>query len=48
VAEVVESHGKLVVEDRGELIVEFLDRKSVEALKHSLQEHFGDQVLLAP
>jgi hypothetical protein len=48
IAEVVEQHGKLVVGEKGELMVEFEDEKSVEALSVALQEHFRDQVLLAP
>jgi hypothetical protein len=48
VAEVVESHGKLVVGEKGELMVEFEDDKSVEKLSEALEEQFQDQVLLAP
>jgi hypothetical protein len=48
IAEVVELHGKLVVGEKGELMVEFEDEKSVETLSEALQEHFKDQVLLAP
>jgi hypothetical protein len=48
IAEVVELHGNLVVGEKGELMVEFEDEKSVETLSEALQEHFKDQVLLAP
>jgi hypothetical protein len=48
VAEVVETHGSLVVGDKGELMVELEDPKAVEALSAALSEHFEGQVLLAP
>jgi hypothetical protein len=48
VAEVVESHGKIVVGEKGELMVEFKEQTDIEALTASLLERFGDQVLLAP
>jgi hypothetical protein len=48
IAEVVKIHGRLIVGEQGELMVEFEDQTSVEALSVSLEEHFGDQVLLSP
>jgi hypothetical protein len=48
VAEVVKRHGRLIVGEEGELVVELTDPKAVEALSISLNEHFGDQVLLSP
>jgi len=48
VAEVVETHGSLVVGDKGELMVELEDRKAMEVLSEALLERFGDQVLIAP
>lgn len=48
VANVVESHGKLVVGEKGELMVEFSDEKRAEELSEALRVHFGDQVLLSP
>lgn len=48
VAEVVKSHGRLVVGDGGELMVEFANEKAAEALSAALTEKFGDQIQLAP
>jgi len=48
VAKVVEEKGRLVVGDEGELMVELPDEEAAEALAGLLEEHFGDQVLLAP
>jgi len=48
VVEMVERHGRLVVGQAGELMVEFQDEKAAKALSDALDEHFGDQVLLAP
>jgi hypothetical protein len=48
VAEVVESHGSVVVGEGGELMVEFNDAKDVDTLTLALLERFGNQVLLAP
>jgi hypothetical protein len=48
VAEVVKSHGRLLVGEEGELMVELKDQKTAEALSSALSERFGDQVLVAP
>jgi hypothetical protein len=48
VAEVVESHGRLVVGEKGELMVEFEDPAQVDALTGDLSARFGDRVLLSP
>jgi hypothetical protein len=48
VAEVVKKHGRLVVGEGGELQVELETQQALEALSSDLQEHFGDQVQLAP
>jgi hypothetical protein len=48
VAEIVKSHGRLVVGDQGELMVEFIDEGAAQGLVDALHETFGDQVLLAP
>ena len=47
IADIVETHGKLVVGEKGELMVEFENQKAVEALSADLSERFEDQVLLA-
>ena len=47
-AEVVKTHGRLVVGENGELMVEFKEQKDVEALSEALSNHFGDQMLLSP
>ena len=48
VAEVVETHGRLVVGEGGELMVELSDEKDVDALASALSERFQDQVMVAP
>jgi len=48
VAEVVESHGRLVVGDKGELMVEFENEKKTDGLSTALLDRFGEQVLLSP
>ena len=48
VAEIVESHGKLLVGKEGELLVELSDEKMVGELSEELARRFKDQVLLAP
>ncbi len=48
VAEVVKSHGRLVVGDQGELMVECTDDETIAALARAFQERFGDQVQLSP
>jgi hypothetical protein len=48
VAEVIKSHGRLIVGEEGELMVEFVDPKAAETLSSALSERFGDQVLLSP
>ena len=48
IAEIVKTHGRLVVGENGELMVEFKEQKDVDALSEALSNHFGDQVLLSP
>lgn len=48
VAEVVESHGRLVVGDQGELMVEVAGEESLEALSRALCDRFGDHLILCP
>jgi len=48
VAEVVKTHGRLIVGEEGELMVEFADQKAAEALSFALSERFGNLVLLSP
>lgn len=48
VAEIVKTHGRLVVGDNGELMVEFKEQKDADSLSKALSSAFGDQVLLSP
>ena len=48
VAEVVETHGQLVVGEKGELLVELENQNKSSRLSSALAERFGDQVFLAP
>lgn len=48
VAEVVESHGRLVVGSGGELMVEMDTESQAQSLALALKERFGDQVFLSP
>jgi hypothetical protein len=48
VAEVVESHGRLVVGEKGELMVEYPDLEKLEGLATAISKRFGDKVLLSP
>ena len=48
IAPIVEAHGRLMVGPGGELMVEFDSEASARALARDLEEHFGDQVFLAP
>ena len=48
VAEVIEAHGRLLVGKKGELFVEVDGEAELEALAASLEEHFKEQVFLAP
>lgn len=48
VADIVESHGRLVVGEKGELLVALENQESAEALAKDLTTRFGDQVMLAP
>jgi hypothetical protein len=48
VAELVETHGRLVVGGEGELMVEFQDEEKAKNLSIALSDRFGEQVLLAP
>ena len=47
VAAIIERRGRLTVGPQGELLVELPDRETAESLKQDLENHFGDQVLLA-
>jgi hypothetical protein len=48
VAEIVESHGSIVVGEKGELMVELDHPSALTALRNALAERFGNQVLLSP
>jgi hypothetical protein len=48
VAEVVQTHGRLIVGDSGELMVELYDQEAAKALSVDLSDRFGKQVLLSP